>query len=153
MPYVQIRRKSLIQKAWDFEPQSLGEHVRRRQLMLSITQEGAAALLGVNSWTVHNWEAGQRKPDIRFLQALVAFLGYDPESVDTGTLAGRLVAKRRELGLSQREAARSLQIDLGTWAWWERGGRIKQERQRLKVEGFLEGSGGASELGSRAVAE
>ena len=36
MPCVQIRRKSLIQGAWDFELQSLGEHIRRRRLMLAI---------------------------------------------------------------------------------------------------------------------
>ena len=82
--------------------------------MLAITQEEAAALLKVNAWTVHNWETGQRKPEIRFVPALVEFLGYDQEPVDTGTLAGRLVAKRRLLGLSQREAARSLQVNPGT---------------------------------------
>lgn len=37
----------------------------------------------------------------------------DPEPVDEVTLAGRLIAKRRELGLSQREEARSPQIDPG----------------------------------------
>lgn len=54
----------------------------------------------VNVWTVHNWETGQAKPEIRFIPALVAFLGYDPKPVDQGTLAGRLIAKRRQLGLS-----------------------------------------------------
>jgi len=146
LPYVQIRRKSLIQKAWDFEPQTLGEHIRRRRLMLAITQEEAAALLGVNAWTVHNWETGQRKPEIRFIPALVGFLGYDPEPVDEGTLAGRLVARRRLLGLSQREAARSLQIDPGTWAGWELGARIAREAHRKGVEGFLKSPGTASQL-------
>lgn len=137
MPFVQIRRKSLIQRAWDFEPQYLGEHIRRRRLMLAITQEEAAALLGVNAWTVHNWETGQRKPETRFIPALVGFLGYDPEPVDEGTLAGRLVAKRRELGLSKLEAARSLRIDPGTWAGWELGARIAREAHRRAVEKFL----------------
>jgi DNA-binding XRE family transcriptional regulator len=90
-----------------------------------------------HAWTVHNWETGERKPEIRFIPALVEFLGYDPEPADEGTLAGRLIAKRRELGLSQREAARSLAIDSGTWAGWEKGVRIKREGQRRKVERFL----------------
>jgi DNA-binding XRE family transcriptional regulator len=111
LPYVRIRRKSLIQKEWDFEPKTLGDHTRRRRLILSLTQEEAALRLGVNAWTVHNWETGQTKPEIRFLSALVDLLRCDPEPLDTGSLAGRLVAKRRELGLSQREAARSLRID------------------------------------------
>ncbi|MES2672410.1 MAG: helix-turn-helix transcriptional regulator [Pseudomonadota bacterium] len=105
--------------------------------MLAITQEEAAARLGVNAWTVHNWETGQSKPAIQFIPALVLFLGYDPEPVDVGTLAGRLVGKRRELGLSQREAARVLGIDPGTWAGWELGARIVREGHRRAVEGFL----------------
>ena len=137
MPYVRISRKSLIQQAWDFEPKTLGDHIRRRRLMLAITQEEAAALLGVNAWTVHNWETGQRRPEIRFIPAMIRLLGYDPEPVNTGTLAGRLVSRRRELGLSQRDAARSLQIDPGTWAGWELGARIARETHRRAVEGFL----------------
>ncbi len=105
--------------------------------MLSLTQEETAERLGVNAWTVLNWETGQSKPEIRFIPALVSFLGYDPEPVETGTLAGRLVAKRRELGWSQRAAARSLGIDPCTWAGWEQGERVKRVGQWGKVEGFL----------------
>ena len=137
MPFVRVRLKSLIRQAHDFEPKTLGEHIRCRRLVLSITQEETAERLGVNAWTVHNWEVGQTRPAIQFIPALVAFLGYDPEPADQGTLAGRLVAKRRELGLSQREAARLIGVDPATWAGWERGERVKQERQRGKVEGFL----------------
>lgn len=137
MPFVRVRLKSLIRKPYDFEPQTLGEHIRCRRLMLSLTQEETAERLGVNAWTVLNWETGQSKPAIQFIPALIGFLGYDPEPVDTGTLGGRLVAKRRLLGLSQREAARSLAIDPGTWAGWEKGERVKREGQRRKVEGFL----------------
>ena len=81
---MRITRKSLIQKAWDFEPQTLGDHIRRRRLVLSIAQEEAAARLGVNAWTVHNWETGATKPAIQFIPALTAFLGHDPEPVDQG---------------------------------------------------------------------
>ncbi len=102
-------------------------------------------MLGVDPWTVHNWETGQRKPEIRFIPALVGFLGYDPEPIDTGTLAGRLLAKRRELGLSQREAARLIGVDPGTWAGWEKGDEIKREAHRKAMEGFLESPGVASQ--------
>ncbi|TXI50633.1 MAG: XRE family transcriptional regulator [Lysobacter sp.] len=138
MPFVRIRRKSLIRKCYDFELKTLGDHIRRRRQVLSITQEEAAALLGVNAWTVHNWETGQRKPEIQFVPVLVEFLGYEPEPVDEGTLAGRLVSKRRELGLSQLQAARSIGVDPATWTGWERGERIKREAHRRAVEGFLQ---------------
>jgi transcriptional regulator with XRE-family HTH domain len=137
LPFVRVRLKSLIRKLYDFEPKTLGDHIRRCRLILSITQEETALRLGVNAWTVLNWETGETKPEIRFIPALTAFLGYDPEPADTGTLAGRLVSKCRELGLSQREAARCLAIDPGTWAGWERGTEIKREAHRRAVEGFL----------------
>jgi transcriptional regulator with XRE-family HTH domain len=146
LPFVRVRLKSLILKPYDFEPKTLGDHIRRRRLMLSLTQEETAERLGVNAWTVLNWETGQSKPEIRFIPALIGFLGYDPEPVDTGTLAGRLVAKRRELGWSQRAAARSLGIDPDTWAGWEQGERVKREAHRKAVEGFLESPGTASQL-------
>jgi transcriptional regulator with XRE-family HTH domain len=149
LPYVRIRLKSLIQKEWDFEPKTLGDHLRRRRLVLSITQEEAALRLGVNAWTVLNWETGETKPAIQFIPALVEFLGYDPEPADKGTLAGRLIAKRRELGWSQREAASSLAIDPGTWAGWELGARIVREAHRRAVEGFLESLGAPFAAGSR----
>jgi DNA-binding transcriptional regulator YiaG len=146
LPYVRICRKSLIRRCYDFEPKTLGDHIRRRRLALSITQEEAAVLLKVNAWTVLNWETGQSKPEIRFIPALVSFLGYDPEPVDTGMLAGRLMAKRRELGWPQRVAARSLGVDPDTWAGWEQGERVKREAHRRVVEGFLENPGTASQL-------
>ncbi len=131
----------MIRKPYDFEPKTLGDHIRRRRLMLSLTQEETAERLGVNAWTVLNWETGQSKPAIQFIPALIGFLGYDPEQVHQGTLAVRLVAKRRLLGLSQREAARSLKIDPGTWAGWELGARIAREAHRRAVEEFLENPG------------
>lgn len=133
----------MIRKSYDFEPQTLGEHIRRRRLILSISQEEAALRLGVNPWTVLNWERGQTKPAIQFIPALIRFLGYDPEPVETGTLAGRLVSKRRELGLSRGGAARSLGIDPGTWAGWELGSRITREAHRRVVERFLKSPGTA----------
>lgn len=87
--------------------------------------------------------------DSIFIPILLGFLGYDPEPVDTGTLAGRLIAKRCKLGWSQRAAARSLGIDPDTWAGWELGERIGREGQRKKAEGFFcaqtQASVGASE--------
>jgi len=133
LPFVRVRLKSLIRRPYDFEPKTLGDHIRRRRLVLSITQEETAHRLGVNTWTVLNWETGATKPVIQFIPALVAFLGYDPEPVDQETLAGRLIAKRRLLGLSQREAARFLAIDPVTWAGWELGARIERQAHRRAV--------------------
>lgn len=79
MPFVRVSLKSLIRQSYGFEAKTLGEHIRRQRLVLSLTQEEAALLLGVNLWTVHNWEVGATKPAIQFIPAIVGFLGYDPE--------------------------------------------------------------------------
>ena len=143
MSFVRISRKSLIRQSYDFVPKTLGEHIRRRRLVLSLTREEAAARLGVNAWTVHNWEVGATKPEIRFIPALMGLLSYDPEPVDQGTLAGRLVAKRRELGLSQEQAALSIGVDpAATWRGWELGARsvcpssgLRPPSPRMRGEG------------------
>lgn len=51
---VPITLKALKPKETDFEPQTLGEHVRRRRLELGLTQRQAAERLGVSPWTVLN---------------------------------------------------------------------------------------------------
>jgi hypothetical protein len=96
--------------------------------MFQIAQEEAAELLGVNAWTVHNRETqGVAKPATQLIPAFVVFLGYDPESVvNTGTQAGRLVTKRRDLGFPR--AGRPIDRDCPLHLWrWECGTRIAQE--------------------------
>ncbi len=95
----------------------MGEHIRRRRPMLSITQEEAAAHLGVNAWVVPNWEIGETKQAIQSSRPSSGSSAMTL-TIDQGALAGRLIAKRRELGLFQREAARCFAIDPGTWAGW-----------------------------------
>lgn len=70
--------------------------------------------------SVYNWENGVSSPDFRKLPAIIAFLGYNPVPEPTGA-AERLVWERRARGLSQKEAAGRLGVDLGTLAKRERG--------------------------------
>jgi hypothetical protein len=41
-----ITLKSLIEKPYDFEPKTLGEHVKRRRLKMGLMQKEVAKLLG-----------------------------------------------------------------------------------------------------------
>jgi DNA-binding XRE family transcriptional regulator len=65
-------------KETDFEPETLGEHVRKRRLKLRLTQKQAAERLGVNLWTVLNWEKDHTEPPIESMPAIIRFLGYSP---------------------------------------------------------------------------
>ena len=105
--------------------------------MLGLTQDELATQLGVNPWTVGNWEIDETKPILRFIPRIIELLGYDPEPPNPVTIADRLKAKRRELGWSQREAARHLGVDPSTWSSWEAGGTIMALEDRRLVAGFL----------------
>jgi len=78
LQFVPITLKALKPKETDFEPQTLGEHVRKRRLELGLTQSQAAEQLGASPWTVLNWEKGHTEPPIESMPAIIRFLGYDP---------------------------------------------------------------------------
>jgi len=101
-----------------------------------VTQKQAAERLGVNPWTVLNWEKDHTEPPIESMPAIIRFLGYDP-SPEPKSLAGRLLAKRRAMGWSIREAARQLGVDEGTWGGWERGPIAPSRRYLPRIEKLL----------------
>lgn len=75
-----IRLKALRKKEFDFDPKTLGEHIKKRRLELGLTQKQAAKRLRVNSWTVLNWEKGETQPLTKSVPKIISFLGYDPSS-------------------------------------------------------------------------
>lgn len=103
---------------------------------LGLTQAKAASRLGVNPWTVLNWETGRHEPPIRSMPAILRYLGYDPFSAPT-TVAQRLLQMRRARGWSTGEAARQLGVDRTTWQDWERGELILYHTHRAKVAELL----------------
>ncbi len=98
----------------------MGEHVRKRRGELKLSQREAGRLLGVTSFTVLNWEKGKTEPPIAALPAILRFLGYNPFP-EPANLPERLLAIRRQMGWSIKEAARHLGMDERTWGDWERG--------------------------------
>ena len=137
MQFAPITLKALKPKETDFEPQTLGEHVRKRRLELRLTQKQAAERLGVNPWTVLNWEKDHTAPPIESMPAIIRFLGYDPFP-EPKNIPERLLAKRRAMGWSIKEAARQLGVHEGTWGDWERGGVILYRNHRLLVAQYLD---------------
>ena len=47
------------------EPQTIGDHIRRRRLARKMLQREFAEQLGVTESCVFNWEANTAKPEIR----------------------------------------------------------------------------------------
>jgi transcriptional regulator with XRE-family HTH domain len=97
------------------EPQSLGEHLKRRRLDLGLIQKEVAKEIRVSKATLFNWEKGRSEPEIRFYPAIIRFLGYDPTAPTAAdpalSLGERLRVTRRARGLSQEALARLLGID------------------------------------------
>ena len=88
--------------------------------------------------TILNWELNYKKPSINHIGKLIQFLGYDPALSNTSSIAELLLAKRRELGWTQKIAAKNLDVDPCTWSNWECGGTIMTHKHRRLVALFLD---------------
>ncbi len=100
-------------------------------------QRDVAEQLGVNETSVHNWEVNASRPEIRYMPAVIRFLGYNPLPQADG-LAEQLLRHRTALGLSQKAAAMRIGIDPGTLARWERGERNPEGGMLASAVRFLQ---------------
>jgi DNA-binding XRE family transcriptional regulator len=115
LPLVRVRIKCKKPNDIPQNPKTLGEHIKKRRLTLGLTQRLAAHVLGVNPGTVLNWETGRFEPRIRWLPAILGFLGYDPFPQPT-SLGEQLLHVRRQHGWSsgkRRLASSALTARLG----------------------------------------
>jgi transcriptional regulator with XRE-family HTH domain len=126
----------LRKKPFDFEPKTLGEQIKKRRLQLGLSQKEVGEKLGVTSFTVLNWEKGKTEISIKSMPNLFSFLGYDP-FFRPRSIPERMIAKRRAMGWSIKEAARCLGVDEGTWGAWERGKTILFKKYRTQITSFL----------------
>ena len=116
MPFslgVRVTLKSLRKKDYSEDPQTLGEHLKKRRRELGLLQREAAKRMGILTETYLNWEKGHTEPVASQFRPVVAFLGYDPSPAPR-TLAERLEAKRRASGTTFGEVAEHLGWDEGT---------------------------------------
>ena len=110
--------------------------MKKRRLDMGLRQKDVAAQLRVNDFTVCGWENNKKAPSVRYLPRIIEFLGYYPFSAPQ-TLAERLRAYRRRLGLSRKEMARRLSVDEGTLERLELE-KARPTGERLwRVETFL----------------
>jgi transcriptional regulator with XRE-family HTH domain len=100
----------------------LGDHIKRRRLILGLRQIDVAPLLDIDSFTLGNWEKGATEPMIQYYPAIMDFLGYCPYQ-QAMTFGDRLRLHRTHRGLSHRELARRADVDPGSISRWETGER------------------------------
>ncbi|NKE66821.1 transcriptional regulator [Ramlibacter sp. RBP-2] len=139
MPYT---RKVLIFKGTRVKragvPTTVGEHILRKRLEDRLDRKQLAPRLGVDEYTLMNWELGRTKEiPARAMPAIVDYLGYNPEPKPEG-VGAQLRWKRRALGWTAREAARRNYVDPSTWEAWEKmTGWPAYRRYRVLLEMFL----------------
>lgn len=59
------------------EPQTLGEHIRKRRLEKGLLQTDLAVILKVSEDSISKWENNKTKPRISQLPKIIDFLGYE----------------------------------------------------------------------------
>jgi transcriptional regulator with XRE-family HTH domain len=117
---------------------TLGDDLCKRRLDLGLLQSEAASRIGVVTATITNWEGNKSSPELRYIPAVLRFLGYNP--IPRGeTFAARLFAVRKVLGLSQRPLATILGVDPATLQDWETGRHQPIRRNVQNAETVLRG--------------
>lgn len=141
MPFCKLRlaghRPRVLPRGYPIEVRTLGDHLRRRRLDLGLNQRTVAEQLGVCMDAVTLWENGRARPLVRHYGPIIRFLGYDPEPSDR-SLAGRLRAVRRRLGLSQAKFAARVGLDEGSVCRWESGCRRPSRWMATRVTAILD---------------
>jgi transcriptional regulator with XRE-family HTH domain len=134
--------KVLRSKDYFENPQTLGQHLKKRRRELGLLQRATAEILGVSTDTVVNWEKDKTKPMPAQFRPVVALLGYDP-TPEPQTLVERLEAKQRRLGASLAQVARYLGWDPGSLRRYLDGTWRISLARRATLEAFLDAENGA----------
>jgi DNA-binding transcriptional regulator YiaG len=129
--------KSAKPKPYPFVPVTIGGHLRKRRHELGLLQKDAADHLGVNTWTLANWEKGYTSRKLCLWPKIIEFLGYDPNPAPSD-LARRIQWARWRKGLSLRGLAKQLGVDPETLRRWECGLRTPRGKYVALVEQSLE---------------
>jgi DNA-binding transcriptional regulator YiaG len=116
---------------YPIELKTLGDHIRKRRLDLTLLQKQVGEQLGVDADTVFRWESNASSPSVARIPDIIDFLAYDPLPTPI-SLPERLLGIRKRLGLSQSGMARRLGIDPTTLRRWEHG-RTRPNRQSRKL--------------------
>lgn len=133
--------KSLKTSPWSSSHQTLGEHLKKRRMELSLLQRDLRACFKLEKETYANWEKDRCTPAMQHWPGIIEFLGFDPNPKPS-TFGERLTAYRRCQGLSRKALAACLAVDEATVWRWEMGQKKSENQkhceaiQRLQISEF-----------------
>ena len=67
-----------MQKGFKIRPETVGQQLRSRRLLLKLTQEHVANHLNTRREQYERWERDEVAPEISVWPMLIRFLGYHP---------------------------------------------------------------------------
>ncbi len=101
------------------KPETLGQHLLSRRLLLKLTQETVAARLNTVREHYERWERDEVAPIVSFWPRLIGFLGYYPDTLETAS--AWVLKARRVHGLSQYNFGRKIGAIAENVRAWEQG--------------------------------
>ena len=115
IPYSQ----PFINKGLNPAPKTIGEKLRNKRLELNLLQSDLARMFKVSEDCITYWENNRSEPQIRFMPAIISFLGYLPFSIDSSSLGGKIKLYRHINGISQEEFANMVGVNESTVFYYE----------------------------------
>jgi DNA-binding XRE family transcriptional regulator len=128
--------KSLKIPAYETNPKTLGQRLKKRRLELKLFQKDLRELFKLEKETYVNWEKDKCIPSMRHFPMLIEFLGYDPMPTAI-SLGEKLMSYRRKNGISRKALAKEIGVDEATLQGWETGGRKPQKKEHLEFVSSL----------------
>jgi len=115
----------------------LGEPLRNRRLVLSLTQKQVAAQLGIMREVYEHWERNEGKPVVSFGPSILAFLGYYPGRIDA-RISDLVLRARRIAGLGQKELANRVGVIHQRLRDWKHERQQPSDEQLRRLKEFAE---------------
>lgn len=121
-------------KHYEDDPQTIGEHIRKKRVESKLLQREVAVQLNVSEDTLTYWENERTLPQIHHFPAIISFLGYYPLDHETESLGGKLRQIRHCLGLNVKQCAVMLQVSIDAVKRWECGKPVAYQSTRQLIE-------------------
>jgi transcriptional regulator with XRE-family HTH domain len=119
-------------KGYPNEPNSLGDHIRKKRIDLGLTQAQVAFRIRASKASIVSWEMNRHEPEVRYIPRIVRFLAYFPY-LPTDRFATWLYQCRQCNGYSQENLARVMGSDESTIAGWERAEHLPSRKSFEKL--------------------
>lgn len=121
---------------------TIGDHIRKIRLDRGLGHKHVAEAIRATAGSVNSWEVGRAEPEVRYIPAIIKFLGYNPRSMPSDTLE-QLRWFKWTHGMSLERLGKAMRRDPEQLAGWL-SGRIRPFKKSLDMmESFLSSQNGS----------